>query len=126
MERDGKDLAVEVALNDCSNVTAQSLFFRCPLFKIKPEEFTINLNHNHFKATDYWLTVWKCRKQILFNKAHVERVPLTLKILKTGKLIYHQKCSKNVIRMIFIMVTNIKLFNVSTSSSTVTEASHHT
>jgi hypothetical protein len=41
--------------------------------KSESEELTKKLGHNHFKATDGWLSQWKCRFGIKFKKVHGER-----------------------------------------------------
>jgi hypothetical protein len=43
------------------------------MLKSKSEELAKKLGHNNFKATDGWLSQWKCRFGIKFKKAHSEK-----------------------------------------------------
>jgi hypothetical protein len=41
--------------------------------KKKSEELAKKLGHDDFKATDGWLSRWKCRHDIKFKKSHGEK-----------------------------------------------------
>jgi hypothetical protein len=43
------------------------------MLKKKSEELAKKLGHDCFKATDCWLSIWKCRHDIKFKKAHDEK-----------------------------------------------------
>jgi hypothetical protein len=43
------------------------------MLKNKSEELAKKLGHDDFKATDGWLSQWKCRHDIKFRKAHGEK-----------------------------------------------------
>ncbi|XP_072119240.1 tigger transposable element-derived protein 4-like [Mobula birostris] len=73
-KREGKNPDVEKALNQWfSVVTGRGVRVSGPMLKNKSEELAKKLGHRDFKATDGWLSRWKCRHHIQFKKTHGEK-----------------------------------------------------
>ena len=73
-KREGKDPDVEDALNQWfSIITGRGVRVRGPMLKKKSEKLAKKQGRDDFKATDGWLSRWKCRHDIKFKKAHGEK-----------------------------------------------------
>jgi hypothetical protein len=73
-KREGKDPDVEDALRQWfSIITGRGVRVSGPMLKKKSEELAKKLGRDDFKATDGWLSRWKCRHDIKFKKAHGEK-----------------------------------------------------
>jgi hypothetical protein len=72
-KHEGKDPDVEDALHQWfSIITGQGVRVSGPMLKKKSEELAKKLGHDYFKATDGWLSQWKCRNDIKFRKHRVK------------------------------------------------------
>jgi hypothetical protein len=70
-KHESTDLDIEEARNTWfSIVTDQGVHVSGPVLKSTSEESAKKLGHNNFKATDGWLSQWKCRFGIKFKKAY--------------------------------------------------------
>ncbi|CAK9828167.1 Tigger transposable element-derived protein 4 [Anthophora retusa] len=71
--RQGKDPDVENALNQWfSIVKERGICVSGSMLKNKAEDLAKKLGHYDFKATDGWLSRWKCRNNIKLKKEHGE------------------------------------------------------
>jgi hypothetical protein len=73
-KREGKNPDVEDALHQWfSIITGRGVRVSGPMLKNKSEELAKKLGNDDFKATDGWLSRWKCRHDTKFKKAHGEK-----------------------------------------------------
>jgi hypothetical protein len=73
-KRQGKVPDVKEALNQCFSIASgRDVHVSVPVLKSKSDELAKKLGHNDFRATDGWLSRWKCSFGIKFKKAHGEK-----------------------------------------------------
>ncbi|KFM57726.1 Tigger transposable element-derived protein 4, partial [Stegodyphus mimosarum] len=71
-KREGKDPDVDEVLW-LAIVTGRAVRVSDPMLKCKAEELAKKLGHDYFKAKDGWLSRWKSRHDLKFEKAHKEK-----------------------------------------------------
>jgi hypothetical protein len=110
-KREGKDPDVEDALNQWFSImTGRGVRVRGPMLKKKSEKLAKKQGRDDFKATDGWLSRWKCRHDTKFKKAHGEKDSAEVVFAEEWK---SKKVPRNFVQMVSTVLMKQACFIVS-------------